>query len=89
MYDLHTELSLRALHAEDFTQEISQEYTGQHQHLTGLVQETQQFREMFEESRAAQSVTGPAIERLRQRGAELLREVRHRYHDRARFDALL
>ena len=28
-------------------------------HLTGLVQETQQYRDMFEESRAAHSATGP------------------------------
>ena len=53
---------------------------------TGLVQETQQCRAMFEKSRAAQSATGP---RLRQREADLLREVRHKNHDRARFDALV
>ena len=28
----------------------------QHEHLTGLVQETQQYREMLEEPRTAQSV---------------------------------
>ena len=37
---------------------------GQHQHLTGLVQESQPYREMLEESRAAQSAAGPPIDRL-------------------------
>ena len=50
--------------------------------------ETQQFREMFEEPRDVQAATGPEIERLRQREAELLRAVRHQDDDRARFDAL-
>ena len=33
----------------------SQEYAGLQKHLTRLVQETQQYREMFDESRATQS----------------------------------
>ena len=45
----------------------------------------QQYRAMFEESRAAQSATGPETERLRQREAELLREVRHQNNGRTRF----
>ena len=60
-----TELSLHALHSEDVTQQHSQEYAGLHQHLTGVVQETQRYRELLEESRAAQSATGPEIDRLR------------------------
>ena len=67
----------------------SQEYVGPHQHLTGLVQETQQYREMFVESRAAQSAAGPQIARLRQREAELPQEVRrHQKKVRAKIDAL-
>ena len=76
VHDLRTELSLRALHSEDVTQQQCQEYAGQHQHLTGLVHETQQYIEMFEEYRAAQSANGPEIGQLRQREAELPREVR-------------
>ena len=44
---------------------------------------------MFEESRAAQSAVGPEIDRLRQREAELLREVRRHIGDRAIFNAPL
>ena len=47
---------------EDVTQRQSLEYAGLHQDLTGLVSETQQYRKMFEETRAARP--------------ELLREVR-------------
>ena len=67
VYDLRTELSLQELHQGDLTQHQSQENAGPHSHLTGLVQETQQYREMFEETRAAISAAGPAIERLRQK----------------------
>ena len=89
VYGLRTELSLQALHREDATQHQSQEYAGLRQHLTGLVQETQQCRELFEESRAVNSATGPEIERLRSREAELLlREVRQQNNARASFDAL-
>ena len=88
VYDLRTELSLQAHHAEDVTHHQSQEHAGLHQRLTGFVQETQQYRKMFEESRAANSATGPEIERLRQREAELLREVRQQNNARARFYAL-
>ena len=42
----------------------------------------------FEESRASQSATGPQIERLRQREAEHLREVRQQKNAKARVDAL-
>ena len=59
VYDLHTELSLQAPHQEDVTQHQSQEYAEPHQPLTVLVQEREQYREMFEESRAAHSPTGP------------------------------
>ena len=65
------------IHSEDATQQRIPEYAVPHQHLTGLVQETQQYREMFEESRAAQSAVGPEIDGLRQGTAELPREVRH------------
>ena len=50
MYDVRTEVSLPALHAEDVSQRQNQYCAALHQHLTGLVQETQQYREMFEES---------------------------------------
>ena len=50
VHDLRTELSLQALHSEDATQQQTQECAGLHQHLTGLVQETQQHREIFGES---------------------------------------
>ena len=78
VHDLRRKLSLQALHAEDVTQQQSQEYAGSQQHLTRLVQETQQYREMFEESRSAQSAAGPEIDRIRHRGEELLRAVRRR-----------
>ena len=42
----------------------------------------------FEESRASQSTTGPEIERLRQREAELQQEVRQQKNAKARSDAL-
>ena len=64
-YELRTELSLQELHQENVTQHQCQEYVCLHQHLIGFVQETQQYREMFEET--AISATGPAIERLRQK----------------------
>ena len=70
-YDLRTELGLQALHSDDVTQQLRQEHAGLHQHLTRLVQETQQYREMFEESRIAQSGAGPEIDRLRRREEEL------------------
>ena len=66
LYDLRTELSPQALHAGEVSQQ-NQEYVGLHQQLTGLVQETQQYREIIEESRTARSATGPEIDRLRQR----------------------
>ena len=44
VHDLRTELGLQALHPEDVTQQQNQEDAGPHQHLTGLVQETQQYR---------------------------------------------
>ena len=56
-------LSPRALRWDDVTQQQSQEYAGLHGHMTELVQETQQHREMFEESRAAHSAAGPEIDR--------------------------
>ena len=80
---LRTEVSLQAVHSEDVTQQPNQEYARLHQHLTGLVQETQQSRDMLEESRADHSATGPEIERLRQREAELPREVRRHNNDGA------
>ena len=53
----------------DVTQHQSQEYAGLHQHLTGLVPETQQYRDKSE-CGAAHSATGPeTIE------AKVLREV--------------
>ena len=51
--DLRAELRLQSLHAENVSQQQYQEYAGLHQHLTGLCQETQQYQEMFEESRPA------------------------------------
>ena len=63
-----------ALHSENVTQQQNREDAGLQEHLTGLVQETKQDREVFEQSRA-QSAAGPEIERLRQREAELLREA--------------
>ena len=52
-----------------------------------MVQETQQYREMFDESRTTQSATGPEFERLRQRLVELLRKVRRQNDDIATIDA--
>ena len=89
MIYVQNRLSFHALHLEDVTQQHNQEYPGLHQHLTGLVQETQHFREMLEESRTAQPAAGPEIDRRRQREAELLREVRRQTYDTAKFDALL
>ena len=82
-----TELSLHALHAEDVSQQQNQEYAWPHQQLTGLVEETKQYRELFEESRIAQSAAGPEIDRLRRREEELLRQVQRNNDDRAKFDA--
>ena len=58
LYDLLTEPSFQAPHPKVVTQQQNQEYAGRHQHLTRLVQEIQHNREMFEESRAAQSAAG-------------------------------
>ena len=88
VFGVRAELSLHAPHQEDVTQQQSQEYAGQHQHMAGLVQETQQHRAMFEGSRVAHSATGPEIERLRQRETELAREARQQKNARASFDAL-
>ena len=51
--------------------------------MAELVQETQQDREILEESRAAESAAGPDIDRLRQREAAFLRELRRHNHDSA------
>ena len=51
--DALAEMCLQALHSEDVTQHP--EDAGLHRYLPGLVQEAQQHREMFEDSRAAQS----------------------------------
>ena len=69
VHDSRAELGLRAPRAEDVSQQQNQAYAGPHQHLTGLVQEKQQHREMYEESRTAQSAAGPEIDRFR-RGEE-------------------
>ena len=53
--------------------------------LDRIVRCTQPYREMFEESRAAHSATGPEIDRIRRREEELLREVRSHKNDRAIF----
>ena len=85
-----TELSPHALHPKGVTQHQSQEWTsGLHQHFTGLVQETQQHREMFEESRALHPATRPEIEQIQQREAELLRELRQQNNARTKCEALL
>ena len=76
-----TELSLHAPHSEDVTQQQSQDYAGLHQHLTGLDQETQKVLKNLE-LLCSKSVTGPESERLRQREAEVLREVRRQNNDR-------
>ena len=83
------DVRLHALYSEDVTQQQNQKYAGPHQHLTGLVKETQQYRETFEESRLAHSAAGPRIDRLRQREAELPREARRQNNDRAKLEALL
>ena len=83
LYNLRTELSHQAPRSEDASQKQSEEYAGLHQLLTGLVQESQQYREMFEESRAAHSA-GPEIDRLRQREEEFLREVRRYNNDKSK-----
>ena len=57
-FDLCSELGLQAPHAEDATQRQNQEYAGLHQHTTGLVQDSQQYRETFEEPRSVRSVAG-------------------------------
>ena len=79
---LRRELSLHALHSADVTQQQSQKYAGLHQHMTGSLQETLSYREMFEESRAARSAAGPANwSTSPKRDAELLREVRRQNSD--------
>ena len=57
--------------------------------MTGLVQETHQFREMFEESQIAQSAGGPEVDRLERRDDEFLREARQHNNDTAHVEALL
>ena len=87
MCEFRTEVSLQAPHAAYVSQKQKGQHAGPHQHLTGLVQETQQYQEMFEESRTAQSAAGAEINRLRQREAEFIREVRRDKNDRAKFQA--
>ena len=53
VHDALSELCLQALHSKDVTQHP--EDAGLHRHWPGLVQEAQQHREMFEDSRGAQS----------------------------------
>ena len=84
--DSRTKLSLQALHVKYVSQQQNHEYAGLHQHLTRSVHETQQYRDMFEESRTARSATGPEIDRLRRRAKELLREVRRQTNERANVD---
>ena len=62
----------KRLRRDEVTQQLSQEYAGLHQHW---VRETEQCREMLEESRADKWAAGPEIDRLWPREAELLREV--------------
>ena len=50
VHDLRTELSLHAPHSEDVTHQQNQENAGRHQHLTGLVQETQQRKMLTAQS---------------------------------------
>ena len=57
--------------------------------MTGLVQETHQFREMFDESQIAQSAGGPEVDRLERRDDEFLREARQHNNDTAHVEALL
>ena len=47
VHDLRAELSLHAWYADDASQQPNQEYAGLYQHLTGLVQETQQNRDVW------------------------------------------
>ena len=47
VHDLRAELSLHALCADDASQQPNQEYAGLYQHLTGLVQDTQQHRDVW------------------------------------------
>ena len=83
LYDLRTELSPHAPHAEDVSQQQDQECAGLHPHLAGdWFRTTQQCREMFEGSRTAQSAVGPDIERFRRSEEEHLREVRRHNNDR-------
>ena len=55
---------------------------------SALIQETQQCREILEESRIAQSAAGPDIDRLRLREEDLFRRVRRHDNDRAKIEAL-
>ena len=55
--------------------------------MTGLVQKTEQFREMFEESQIAQSAAGPDVDRLERRDDEFLREARQHNNDTAHIEA--
>ena len=66
VHSLRTELSLQTPHSGDVSKQPKIK-AGLHQHLTRLIQETKQYREMFEESRTAYSAAGPEIDRHRQR----------------------
>ena len=66
---------------KDVTQQQGEDYAGQRQLLTGLVQETQQYRAMSEECPTAQLAAGPEIDRFRRRKEELLREVQRHNDD--------
>ena len=57
--------------------------------LDRIGSETLQYRERFEDSRAAQSAAGPQIDRRRRREEELQREVRRLDNDRAKIQTLL
>ena len=80
-----TELSLRAPHSEDVTQQPNQEYAGTTSALDRIGSGNTAI-EMFEESRSA---AGPEIDRLPRIEEDPRRSVRRHNHDRGKFEALL
>ena len=73
-YTIYVQNSVIRLNLEDVTPQQKSRTRWNPSALAGLVEETQQYREIFEESRVSHPATGPEIERLRE--AELPREVR-------------
>ena len=88
VYELRTEPSLQALHSEDVTQQQSQEDAGLHQHFNRLGSgNTAISRDVWKNLELLNQPLKLKLNDFDKEKQEVLREVRHQNHDRARFDA--